>query len=81
MHTTTDKTLRDDLQASLLARNGVPVGTTWGDFKAAMAALGVKDSDYLASIEHGIAQTSTGYIVRDDVNGMVEIRELIGGRR
>jgi len=74
---TTDATLEKDLRASLDLRvQGVPAGLTWGQFKAAMVLLDVKDSDRLASIEYGCAQTGTGRVVRDDAPDGIEIREV-----
>lgn len=73
---TTSDRLVDDLRASLTARTGVAAGLTWGDFKAAMAQLGVQDSDPLASIDYGCSRLGgNGVIVRDDATGGVEIRE------
>ena len=79
MHVTTNTTVAADLQRSLKARGGVPAGMTWATFRAAMEQLGVADDDYLGSIEFGVMQGGSGYLVRDDENGLVEIRELRGG--
>lgn len=78
-HITTNDTIAADLKASLLARNGVAVGMTWASFKMAMEQLGVQDDDYLGSIEYGVMQGGSGYIVRNDEDGLVEIRELCRG--
>ena len=79
MHVTANTTIAADLQRSLRARGGVPAGMTWASFRAAMEQLGVRDDDYLGSIEYGVMQGGSGYLVRDDENGLVEIRELRGG--
>lgn len=74
---TTDDTLARDLRASLALREGVPYGVTWGDFKAAMTLLGVKDDDRLASIDVGNSQLNTySRIMRDDAPDGVEIRAV-----
>ena len=74
------KAATENLEAALVyslnARRGVPAGTTWGDFQAAMRQLGVQDGDYLSSVEYGIAQTGTGLLVReDDPRGLVNVKE------
>ena len=62
------------------AVHGLPmacVGQTWGDMKVAIErGLGVKDSDFIASFEYGTAQMGIGQIVREDVDGQIEIREV-----
>ena len=74
---TTDETLGRDLRASLTARTGVSAGTTWGSFRWAMAVLGVRDDDRIASIEYGCSRLGgNGIIVRDDADDGVEIREV-----
>ena len=74
---TTNETVRRDLRASLAARTGVSAGVTWGSFKWAMATLGVRDDDRIASIEYGCSQFGgNGIIVRDDADDGVEIREV-----
>lgn len=78
MKITTDDTLVKDLRASLHAREGVSAGLTWGSFKWAMAQLGVRDDDALASIEYGCALGGNGQLVRDDDDGGIEIRERRG---
>lgn len=76
-HITTDDRLGRDLRASLAARTGVQAGVTWGSFKWAMAQLGVRDTDTLASIEYGCSQFGgNGVIVRDDAADGIEIREV-----
>lgn len=73
---TTDETLMRDLTASLAARTGVSAGVTWGEFKWAMARLGVRDDDRIASIEYGCSRLGGGgVIVRDDADDGIEIRE------
>lgn len=72
MRVTTDATLRRDLRASLNAREGVPAGQTWGSFKWAMAQLGVRDDDVLASIEF---TGGSGVIVREDSTHGIDIKE------
>lgn len=65
------------LKASLIDRGvAKPAGTTWGDFQGAMRDLGVKDSDPLSSIEHGVAAMGSGYLVKEDHGDGVEVREL-----
>lgn len=74
---TTNATIGRDLQASLAARRGVSAGTTVGEFKQALAQLGVTDDMDLASIEYGVARFGNGCLVVDvdpDGNG-IEIRE------
>jgi hypothetical protein len=76
-HITTDATLAKDLRASLAARTGVSAGTTWGSFKWAMAVLGVRDDDTLASIDYGTARLGgNGTIVREDADDGIEIKEM-----
>ena len=73
---TTDETVARDLKASLALREGVPFGTTWGTFKAAMTLLGVHDDDRIASIEMGTSRFVVGTrLVRDDAPDGIEIRE------
>lgn len=73
---TTDKTLMRDLRASLAAHEGVACGLTWGSFKWAMAQLGVRDDDALASIEYGVSRLGgNGKLYRDDAEDGIEIRE------
>lgn len=65
------------LKASLIDRGfAKPAGMTWGDFKHAMDCLGVKDSDPLSSIEHGVMAMGTGYIVKEDNGDGIEVREI-----
>lgn len=69
--------VRARVAASLRAQRGVPAGTTWGDFVAAMAALGVAQGDTISSLEYGISQVGSGRLVLDrDDSGAVEIREV-----
>lgn len=65
--------------AAVLRTRGAVAGNTWGSFKAAMEALGVKDDMLLASIEFGVAQDGTGRIVAeiDPDLGELEVREVI----
>lgn len=72
-----DQVVRD-LKASLIAR-GVTrdTGRTWGEFKAAVDALGVQDGDALTCIEYGVSAWGTGHILRDETDGdAIEIREV-----
>ena len=78
---TTNDSLVTDLRASLRARCGVAAGMTWASFKTAMAQLGVEDDDFLGSIEYGVMQGGSGYVVRDDEDGLIEIREVSHARR
>lgn len=66
-----------DLRA-VLQQRGAVAGNTWGSFKEAMAALGVKDDMLLASIEYGVAQDGSGRIVAevDPDLGELEVREV-----
>lgn len=76
MPLTTDDTIVRDLRATLALQDGVPVGVSWGAFKAAMTILGVKDDDRIASIEYGTSHFGgEGRIVRDDASDGIEIRE------
>lgn len=71
-----EQPIGDQLRASLHARLGVEAGTTWGQFKAAMDRLYVRDEDVLSMVEFGISQAGNGRLVReDDDHGQVEIRE------
>jgi hypothetical protein len=72
---TTNQTIASDLRASLAMRCGFVAGSTWGDFKAAMARAGITDDMPLASIEYGIRRQSTGRITVDVDEGGIEIRE------
>ena len=76
MPLTTDETVARDLRASMHVREGVPVGNTWGAFKAAMLILGVQDEDRIASLEYGISVFGLGRIQREDAAEGVEIREV-----
>jgi hypothetical protein len=71
---TTNETVSRDLRATLNLQRGVPCGLTWGDFKAAMQLLGVKDDERIASIDYGCG-TGTGRLIRDDAPDGVEVRE------
>lgn len=73
---TTNRTVQSDLERSLRAKGAVPAGSTWGDFKRAVAELGVQDDHHLASIEYGTAQLGNGWIVLDQDEAGMEIREL-----
>ena len=70
-----ESTIARDLRASLAARQGVPVGSTFGDFIAACRALGIRDDMLLASCEFGIAQTGNGYLTVDVAADGIELRE------
>jgi len=73
---TTAADIEHDLRASLRTR-GIPHGLTWGDFKAAMATLGIDDRTPLLSIEVGVSQFGGGRIVFDgDLTDGVEIKEI-----
>lgn len=82
---TADRTAEEDLgirlgNAMSHAINGpvskAYVGHTWAEFKAAVDALGVKDSDTLGSIEYGVSKFGVGFITKDvDEIGAIEIRE------
>jgi len=72
---TTNRTIVRDLQASLVARRGVPAGTTVGDFKDALRQLGVTDDMPLSSIEYGVSQWGNGSLTLDTDESGVEIRE------
>lgn len=66
-----------DLKASLIARGAAkPVGSTWGSFKSAVEALGVRDDDTLACIEYGVRYAGSSYIVRDEDEDGIEVREI-----
>lgn len=68
--------IRDTLELSIVARNGVDAGHTWADFQIAMERLGVRAETPLASIEYGVSRFGRGVIRRDDdERGRVEIRE------
>lgn len=75
--TTTGATVYGDLVDSLVARGAaVSYGRTWGSLKAALDALGVKDDDWIGSIEIGVKQGGRGVVMKDDIDGLVEVREL-----
>ena len=73
---TTNDTIARDLRTSLLLREGVPMGLTWGSIKAAMTILGVSDEDRVASIELGVGQLGCGRLFRDDEPDGIVIREM-----
>jgi hypothetical protein len=72
---TTNDTVIRDLKASLVQREGVPMGLTWGDVKAAFQLLGVRDDDRIAGIELGMAQLGSGRLYRDDEADGIVVRE------
>lgn len=50
---------------------------TFGEFIKAARELGIGDHDPLASIEHGVSATGTGFIrMERDEDGAIEIREV-----
>lgn len=62
---------------ALRCREGVPAGTTYGDFLVAMAQLGMTLDTPLGSIEFGILTYGSGRIGReDDEFGGADIREI-----
>jgi len=71
---TTNRTIVQDLMASLTARRGVPGGTTVGDFVHALVGAVPLDLP-LASIEWGVSQLGNGRLVIDTSPDGVEIRE------
>lgn len=70
---TTDATLRADLEASL-RHQGCFAGYTWGEFKKAMAFLGVTDEDQIDSIEFGGVNASRVIKIARSDDGL-EVRE------
>jgi hypothetical protein len=76
---TTPFTLKDDLRNTLRERGAV-AGNTWGSFIDAMAALGVRRDDLLASIEFKVSTFGSGRLVieqNEDGEGW-EVREKRG---
>src|ERR1051325_11090966 len=72
---TTHRTIAPESERTWLIP-GVYAGTTWGEFKAAVESLGIRDDYELVGIEHGMAQTGTGRIYAEgDADGMT-IREV-----
>jgi len=65
--------LRLQLDASLYARQGIPAGTSIGDFVEALLQCG-RDQP-LASIEYGISSWGTGRLIVDVTEQGIEIRE------
>lgn len=72
---TTDRTLRDDLWRSLVAR-GHDAGRTFGSFITACRAAGVRDETPLDSIEYGIKQAGSGRILVDFEDDAASIGEV-----
>ncbi len=58
----------------LSTQRRAPWDGSYGSFLVAMSLLGVKLDDQV-SIEMGIGAYGQGWLVRDDVNGEVEVRE------
>lgn len=59
-------------------KGSVYCGHTVGSLKRALDALQLRDDDILTSVELGVVQHGTGYIVADrDEFGAVEIREVV----
>jgi hypothetical protein len=65
--------IREQLTASLIARNGIPAGQTVGSFIEALRAFG--EDTPLASVEFGISQWGNGRLVVDVTPQGLEIRE------
>lgn len=77
--TSTDITLANDMKRSLIVQGvAKDAGVTFGQFVQAVKALGIQDNTPLAFIEYGVAQTGTGYLIRDDDEDPrgVGVREL-----
>ena len=72
-----DSSLVRDLKRSLIERGAAkPIGATWGEFVLTIQAMGVRPEDLLSSIEVGIAQSGSGYVLAERTEDGWEVREL-----
>jgi hypothetical protein len=57
-------------------RRAVYAGRTFGDFLKACRALGVTDDTDLRSLDFGNTEFGSGYLLADDIDGAVRLREM-----